>query len=322
MSPSLGPTLSTPTRSSPTTGSATAFGRPGTLPAPSEPVAPITTAVPSVVAPLTALRPATPEDSRRISTLLDADRIEQALAALGLLETKSPVVRGLRSGLNVGISTTLDRTYLFQKYSSSNLEPVFIDSYIAGEEAAGRYSQAFSPDELEALIGHFVTSVLELVPKPNSSKLRMIQNLSFPRSDPSCPSVNSFVNPDDFSTALGTYEETSRLILSLPDGCRAATFDIPAAYRITPVRSSQQNFVCVFWLVYVDRAACFGLSSSAGVFGSIADMLVAIYMAISSLVSSAEDEYCSIAAKKALPCLHLTFNFPTLTLSFLTAVFS
>ncbi|OSC96160.1 hypothetical protein PYCCODRAFT_1335184, partial [Trametes coccinea BRFM310] len=29
--------------------------------------------------------------------------------------------------------------------------------------------------------------------------------------------------------------------------------------------------------VYVDTALCFGLTSSAGVFGSIADMLVAIY---------------------------------------------
>ncbi|KAI0681646.1 hypothetical protein C8T65DRAFT_598388, partial [Cerioporus squamosus] len=29
--------------------------------------------------------------------------------------------------------------------------------------------------------------------------------------------------------------------------------------------------------VFVDRALCFGLASSASVFGSIADMLVAIY---------------------------------------------
>lgn len=109
----------------------------------------------------------------------------------------------------------------------------------------------------------------------------MIQDLSFPRSDPSCPSVNSFINSDDFPTAWGTFEETSRLILSLPDGCRAATFDISSAYRITPVHPAQQNFVCVMWRgkVYVDRAICFGLSSSAGVFGKVADMLVAICVA-------------------------------------------
>ena len=41
----------------------------------------------------------------------------------------------------------------------------------------------------------------------------------------------------------------------------------------------QQQHLCVLWkgLVYVDHAIMFGLSSSAGVFGSIADMLIAIY---------------------------------------------
>lgn len=166
----------------------------------------------------------------------------------------------------------------FDNHSSSRLDPSFISTYIADEQAAGRYSEAFSPSELEARIGHFITSPLGLVPKPNSSKLRMIQDLSFPRADPSCPSVNSFINSDDFPTAWGTFEETAKLILSLPEGCRTATFNISAAYRITPVHPLQQNFVCVLWQgkVYVDRAVCFGLASSAGVFGRVADMLVAI----------------------------------------------
>lgn len=77
----------------------------------------------------------------------------------------------------------------------------------------------------------------------------------------------------------GSFESTAELILSLPPGCVAATFDISAAYRITPVHPLQQNTLCVFWrgIVYVDRALMFGLTSSAGVFGSIADLLVAIY---------------------------------------------
>jgi hypothetical protein len=94
-------------------------------------------------------------------------------------------------------------------------------------------------------------------------------------------SVNSLINADDFPTVWGTFASTTELILSLPPGCWAATFDISAAYQITPVHSSQQNYTCIYWkgLVRVDRTACFGLPSSAGVFGSIADMLVAIYRA-------------------------------------------
>jgi hypothetical protein len=109
----------------------------------------------------------------------------------------------------------------------------------------------------------------------------MIQDLSFPRNSPTVHSVNFGVNADDFPTAWGTFNQAASLILSLPPGCKAAAFDISAAYRLTPVCPNQQNALCVYWdgLVYVDRAVMFGLSSSAGVFGAVADMLVAIYQA-------------------------------------------
>lgn len=109
----------------------------------------------------------------------------------------------------------------------------------------------------------------------------MIQDLSFPRKDSLHLSVNAGVNSDDFPTAWGTFTIAADLILSLPPGARAATFDISAAYRITPVRPDQQASLCIQWegKVYVDRAVMFGLASSAGVFGSIADMLVALYQA-------------------------------------------
>lgn len=148
------------------------------------------------------------------------------------------------------------------------------------EQAAGRYSQPYTPSELEALIGPFRTSPIGLTPKPNSSKFRLIQDLSFPRNHPTIQSVNAGISSDDFPTAWGTFETTAALILSLPQGCQAATFDISAAYRLTPVRPDQQNALCLFWdgKVRVDRAVMFGLTSSAGVFGCVADMLIDIYI--------------------------------------------
>ena len=76
------------------------------------------------------------------------------------------------------------------------------------------------------------------------------------------------------------FDTTAALILSLPPGCLAVTFDISAAYWITPVHLDQQNALCLFWdrKVRVNRALMFGLSLSAGVFGAIADMLVNIYI--------------------------------------------
>ena len=131
------------------------------------------------------------------------------------------------------------------------------------------------------MIGPFRTSPLGLVPKPSSASFRLVQYLSFPRNSPDTPSVNFFINSDDFPTEWGTFSAASALILSLPPGCTAATFDISSAYRLVPVRPAQQNHCCVLWegKVYVDRAVCFGCRSSAGIFGAVADMLVAIYNA-------------------------------------------
>jgi hypothetical protein len=151
--------------------------------------------------------------------------------------------------------------------------------YIAAEQAAGRYSEAFPPSNLERIIGPFCTSPLGLVPKPGSSKFRMIQDMLHPRDDPDILSINASIDADEFPTIWGTFNSTAALILSLPPGCVTATFDITAAYRNTPIRPDQQHVLCVYWRgkVYVDRAVMCGLTSSAGVFGKVADMLVAIY---------------------------------------------
>jgi hypothetical protein len=80
----------------------------------------------------------------------------------------------------------------------------------------------------------------------------------------------------------GTFADTSALVLSLPDGCLAATFNVSAAYRTTPVAPTQQNVLCVLWmgLLYVDFALAFRLASSAGIFGWVVDMIVAIYIVL------------------------------------------
>lgn len=255
-------------------------------------------------------------DPRLVITPLDADKVEKLLSELGILESWHHVVEGLRSGFPMGIDTPLTSTHVFPNHNSCDQNPSFISAYIAGEVAAGRYSKPFDPATLESIIGHFRTSPLGLVV---TTKPRMIQDLSYPRNHPTITSINSSINSDDFPTAWGTFDSTAALILSLPDGCKAATFDIKAAYRITPWRPELQNYVCVMWdgMVYVDRAACFGCASSAGVYGSIADMLVAIYKKIGfgpirkwvddflaiCLPSDSwtEDEFMAISEKLGIP---------------------
>ncbi|ESK81315.1 reverse transcriptase ribonuclease h [Moniliophthora roreri MCA 2997] len=106
-------------------------------------------------------------------------------------------------------------------------------------------------------------------------------DMSYPRNDPDLTSVNAGISADDFPTEWGTFNKTAKLILSLPPGCMAATFDILVAYHLTPIRPDQQWALCIYWnnYVHVDHAVMFGLTSSASVFGAVADMLIAIYQA-------------------------------------------
>ena len=149
------------------------------------------------------------------------------------------------------------------------------------EQLAGHYSKGFTPEELKQLIGPFRTSPLGLVLKPNADTFQMIQDMSFPCSQPEVASVNNSINPNNFPTEWGTFDATSLMILSLPPGCIAATFNISAAYCLTPICPDQQQHLCVMWegLIYINRAVMFSLASSAGIFGCVADMLVAIYKA-------------------------------------------
>ncbi|KAG1891933.1 uncharacterized protein F5891DRAFT_1197230 [Suillus fuscotomentosus] len=68
----------------------------------------------------------------------------------------------------------------FKNHTSSQLDPSFIDLYIASEQATGCYSQGYTPHELELLIGPFQSLPLGLVPKPHSSKFRLVQDLLYP----------------------------------------------------------------------------------------------------------------------------------------------
>lgn len=107
----------------------------------------------------------------------------------------------------------------------------------------------------------------------------MVQDFSYPRNDPVLASVNDAIDSDKFLTEWGTFDRMSELILSVPCDAQAAAFDITAAYRITPIAPAEQHMLCVSWRgkIYLDFAASFGMRSSCGIFGSIADMLLAIY---------------------------------------------
>ena len=189
------------------------------------------------------------------------------------------MIVGLREGFDVGIREQLSRSYIFRQPCFVTIRPGL--HHLVYSRGTGHRSLFSSlpprgSRSTDRAISHFPS---RFGTETSHGLFSMIQDMSYPRNHPSITSINHSINSDDFPTAWGIFDNTAALILSLPAGCLAATFDISAAYRLTPIRPNQQHHLCVFWkdMVYVDRAVMFGLSSSAGIFGSIGDMLIAIY---------------------------------------------
>jgi hypothetical protein len=155
---------------------------------------------------------------------------------------------------------------------------------IEHEFSTGRYEGPFSQQQVEDILGPFQSSPISIVPKPNKpGKYRIIQNFSSPYTSNEGPrAINADIISSDFPCTWGTFETICTTILHLPPGSQAAVRDIAEAYRTilikptqwpgTVVRISQSQFA-------IDKCLAFGCSSSAGVYGNLADASADIFRA-------------------------------------------
>ncbi|CAK5270747.1 unnamed protein product [Mycena citricolor] len=229
-----------------------------------------------------ALRNAHPCDFLPVVTPLLPDRWDRALMDAGVHDTFRDVPIGLRDGFNMGITSSISRTYTPKNHYSAVAQANTVTKYIQNELSNRHYTGPFSATRLEALIGPFRSSPLGTVPKSGApGEFRIVQDFSFPRNDPSRMSVNSEINIDDFPCEWGSFSDIVILVIEAPPGTEAATLDVDAAYRRCPIHPTQQPHFVVEWngVFYIDHVCPFGFTSSGGIFGRVADAMAAIYRA-------------------------------------------
>ena len=75
------------------------------------------------------------------------------------------------------------------------------------------------------------------------------------------------------------FTEVLILVMDVPPGTKGAMLDMDATFRRVPIKPDQQPAFIVCWdgKDYTDHTGPFGPSSSLGIFGRLADMVVAIY---------------------------------------------
>ena len=134
-----------------------------------------------VVAALTLCRTAASNSFLPIITPFCWQKWKELLAAAGTLSQFTDVPEGIRFGWRIGVpdSYSLSSSYIPPNHNSALKNIDFLLDYIDTEVRKHRYSGPFSPSHLERIIGPFCTSPLGVIPKPGSSKFRLIQDHSF-----------------------------------------------------------------------------------------------------------------------------------------------
>ena len=238
------------------------------------------TVVPYAARLLTPPNYATPLHSvLTINTPFLPDMWEKMLNDISPFNPFPDVPIGMRFSFDMGVKTPPIHTYTPPNHNSASSYPDDVLSHIHNELSLGRYSGPFSRSRLEALIGPFRTSPLGTVPKSfDSTDRRIVQDLSFPRNDPTLSSVNDQISIDEFRCDWGTFNDVRDIVIDAPDFSEAATLDVDAAFRRCPITPCQQRNFVVHWdgYFYIDHNAPFGATSAGGVFGRVADAKSAI----------------------------------------------
>ncbi|EHS63094.1 uncharacterized protein PGTG_21424 [Puccinia graminis f. sp. tritici CRL 75-36-700-3] len=158
-------------------------------------------------------------------------------------------------------------------HSSALLARAKIEESIAKEIQAKRMFGPYSPKQVHAKYGFFRANPLGAVINGDGS-FRAINDLSFPHGDKKIPSVNSFVNKDEFKTTWDDYKAVARFLRARERPSLLAIFDWEKAYRQILTAENQWPYLMLRDFdgnIIIDTKIAFGGVAGCGSFGRPAD---------------------------------------------------
>jgi hypothetical protein len=226
-----------------------------------------------------------PDILNKIVHPYNADAFDLFLDRHNLRHAYPELVSNLRNGFPIGRMPSLTSTNVIANHSSVATHFDAVATYLEDEVRAGRMSGPFTQQEVERILrGPFQCSPLIVAVQPQApgepDKLRICRHLS--KSTKLIPSVNSFIEKEDFPTRFDTACRVAEMVAVAPPGTQACTLDIEKFHRTCPVHPSHK---C--WLVlqgqdsefYIDHDHPFGASCASSNAGMIANAVVDIWIA-------------------------------------------
>ena len=119
---------------------------------------------------------------------------------------------------------------------------------------------------------HMVYSPINIVPKSNTNKWRLIHDLAYPYSD---QSVNSCIPPENASVKYHHIDEVIKMAMAIGKLVVGARCDVESAFRHQSMHKSQL-FLLAFTFqgkIYINSSLPFGAASSCAIFEKVATAL-------------------------------------------------
>jgi hypothetical protein len=152
-------------------------------------------------------------DYSKIRTPYSADAFHAYLSKAQILDRYPELCFKLTHGFPLGNIVDLDKSFTPGNLASSKPYDHVIQEYIADELKLGRFSGPFTQKELEAKIGPFRSSPIQVDVKPGEAggpnKYRCCRNLSY-RGNLGF-SVNDDINSEEYPTRWGTASECAKI---------------------------------------------------------------------------------------------------------------
>jgi hypothetical protein len=200
-----------------------------------------------------------------------------ALENAGLLPEFDDVLTGFRDGFPQGIPPHLlgNGVPFFTPPNHASAWEVKgkIEEKLQNELEAGRMFGPFTHKQMQSKFPFFRSNPLGAVVNGDGS-LRPTNDLSFPHGNPQIPSVNSFVDPEDFPTTWDDFNVVSSFLRSITNPVSFAIFDWEKAYRQIPTAMDQWPYLLIKTFddrLLLDTRITFGGVAGCGSFGRPAD---------------------------------------------------
>lgn len=219
----------------------------------------------------------------RVTHPYNTDAFELLLDKHGLTRHYPNLCINLRNGFPLGLMPDLQQTVVFPNHPSCFAHSSAVDHYLAEEVSAGRMSGPFPKSDVERILrGPFQASPLIVAVQTQQpgtpDKLRICRHLS--KGSKIHPSVNSYIDKEDFPTRFDTAARVADIIALAPPGTQACTLDIEKFHRTCPVNPNHKPFLVVQGRTgdfYIDHDHPFGAASASSNSGMIANAVVDIW---------------------------------------------